>query len=277
MTDQPRDLKRTDLTYDEYLKVPELLQLQRQQSSPPHHDEMLFIIIHQTYELWFRLILHELENARSYMRNMEVLRARHFVHRVVEIFKVGVQQIHVLETMEPYEFLAFRKALMPASGFQSVQFREVEFLCGIRNDSYLRYFRHTPDVVERLQKRLDEPSLRDTFYDMLREQGFDFPDDISLESLDKDQVARDQVLQALVPIYQQRPAHLAVNILAESLVSLDQFMALWREHHVRVVQRVIGFKRGTGGSAGVGYLKSTVTKQAFPLLWELRSVLERPE
>jgi tryptophan 2,3-dioxygenase len=277
MTDQPRDLKRTDLTYDEYLQVPGLLQLQRQRSNPPHHDEMLFIIIHQTYELWFRLVLHELENARTYMQNLEVLRARHFVHRVVEIFKVGVQQIHILETMEPYEFLAFRKELMPASGFQSVQFREVEFLCGMKNDSYLKYFRHDANIVERLQKRFDEPSLRDAFYEMLREQGFDLPSDVSLQHLDQNQEARESLLQALVPIYQQRPAHLAVNLLAESLVSLDQFIALWREHHVRVVQRVIGFKRGTGGSAGVDYLRSTVTKKAFPLLWELRSVLERPE
>ena len=206
-----------------------------------------------------------------------ILRARHFVHRVVEILKVGVQQIHVLETMEPYEFLAFRKELMPASGFQSVQFREVEVLCGIKSERYLRYFHHTPSVVERLQKRFDEPSLRDTFYEMLRQQGFALPTDVSLSHLDADMAARDEVLHALLPIYQQRPAHLAVNILAESLVSLDQFLALWREHHVRVVERVIGFKRGTGGSAGVDYLKSTVTKKAFPLLWELRSVLERPE
>ena len=107
--------------------------------------------------------------------------------------------------------------------------------------------------------------------------GFDLPSDVSLQHLDQNQEARESLLQALVPIYQQRPAHLAVNLLAESLVSLDQFIALWREHHVRVVQRVIGFKRGTGGSAGVDYLRSTVTKKAFPLLWELRSVLERPE
>ena len=277
MTDEPRDLERTDLTYDEYLQVPGLLGLQRQMSNPPHHDEMLFIIIHQTYELWFRLVLHELENARQYMNNGEVLRARHFVHRVVEIFKVGVQQIHVLETMEPYEFLAFRKELMPASGFQSVQFREVEFLCGMKNERYLNYFRHNTDAVTRLKRRSDEPSLRDAFYDLLRASGLSVPDNVTLEHLDADAAARDAALEALLPLYQQRPAHLALNLLAESLVSLDQYIALWREHHVRVVERVIGFKRGTGGSAGVGYLKSTVSKKAFPLLWEVRSVLERPE
>lgn len=277
MSDEPRDLKRADLTYDEYLQVPGLLNLQRQLSNPPHHDEMLFIIIHQTYELWFRLVLHELENARQYMMNAEILRARHFVHRVVEIFKVAVQQIHVLETMEPYEFLAFRKELMPASGFQSVQFREVEFLCGMKDDRYLSYFRHNQDVVTRLTKRKEEVSVRDAFYMALRVSGMKVPENVDLQHLGDDTDAREAVLQSLLPLYQQRPTHLGLNLLAESLVSLDQYLGLWREHHVRVVERVIGFKRGTGGSAGVGYLKSTVSKKAFPLLWELRSVLERPE
>ena len=139
-----RPYGRSDLTYNEYLKVPELLALQHPQSEPAHHDEMLFIIIHQAYELWFKLIMHEVEHAIGFMSRKEVLRAHHFVNRVVQILKVLVQQIHILETMTPVEFLQFRDRLMPASGFQSSQFREFEFAAGLKDESYLKFFREKP-------------------------------------------------------------------------------------------------------------------------------------
>jgi tryptophan 2,3-dioxygenase len=263
-----------DLTYNDYLKVPELLQLQVLQSEPEHHDEMLFIVIHQTYELWFMLILRELEKAMTYMDQGKVLRARHFVQRVVEILKVLVAQIHILETMKPVEFLQFRHRLMPASGFQSIQFREMEFLCGMKDARYLRFFENRPDLQERLQLRLDARDIRQTYYQMLRSMGYALPEDISVKALDADEEARSQVLRSLLPLYQDPEENLPLNLLSESMISMDQNLAHWREHHVRVVERVIGHKRGTGGSQGVCYLQSTTSKKAFPLLWEVRTVLE---
>lgn len=271
MTDQPNVHRTTDLTYDRYLHVEQLLDLQRPQSSPPHHDEMLFIVIHQAYELWFKLVLHELESAIEHMDRQRPLRARHFVHRVVQIMKLLVQQIHILETMAPVEFLQFRHGLMPASGFQSHQFREVEYLCGLKDRRYLSFFRSDPEVQALLEARLAAPDLRESYYGMLTGLGFDIPDDISP---DQDGAARDAFLKALVPLYQDPETHLELNLLSESLLSLDQYLALWREHHVRVVERVIGHKRGTGGSSGVGYLRTTTSKRAFPYLWDVRTVLE---
>jgi len=273
--DEPKPYGVSDLTYNRYLKVPELLQLQVPQSEPAHHDEMLFIVIHQTYELWFKLILHELEQAIDHMNGGKVLRARHFVHRVVEISKVLVAQIHILETMKPVEFLEFRHRLMPASGFQSSQFREVEYLCGLKDKRYLHFFSSRPEIVEALEARLAAPDVRTTYYDMLRAKGFGVPDNVDPDYLKADLAAEQQLYDALLPLYQDPEANLPLNLLTESLVSLDEYFALWREHHVRVVERVIGHKRGTGGSSGVGYLKTTVDKRMFPYLWDVRTRLVR--
>lgn len=272
---QPNVYGRTDLTYNDYLKVPELLNLQIPQSEPPHHDEMLFIIIHQAYELWFKLVLHEMQAAMEKMGRGEVLLAHHFTNRIVEIMKLGVQQIHILETMAPADFLEFRDRLMPASGFQSLQFREVEFLAGIKDESYLKHFRNRPDYLGRLEERLSGPDLRDAFYELLRRKGFDIPEQASRLEREGDSATKKRILRALLPIYQNRAAHLELYLLAESLVSFDEHLSLWREHHVRVVERVIGFKQGTGGSSGVEYLRSTTGKKAFPCLWEVRGHLEK--
>ena len=269
----PRVYGSTELTYNDYLKVPELLSLQQRQSEPPHHDEMLFIIIHQAYELWFKLILHELSSAMEQMNRREVLRARHFVHRCVEIFRVLVQQIHILETMQPVEFLQFRDRLTPASGFQSMQFRELEFLSGLKEPRYLQFFKNRPDLTAILQARLDGPDLRSAYYDLLRGLGRAIPEGASEKERAGDAEVTEQVIQVLIPIYQDPSADLPLYLLTESLVELDQYLGLWREHHVRVVERVIGFKKGTGGSSGVDYLRATTTKKAFPLLWEVRTRL----
>ncbi|MCA9564182.1 MAG: tryptophan 2,3-dioxygenase, partial [Myxococcales bacterium] len=204
----------------------------------------------------------------------KVLRARHFVKRAVEVLKVLVEQIHILETMQPVEFLAFRNRLMPASGFQSAQFREVEFMLGIRDNGYLRFFQHEPTALAALERRLGEPSLRDTYYDMLRGLGFDLPQDTSVQTLEANEQERQRLFDSLRTIYADPESHLELYLLTESLVDIDEFIGLWRYHHVRVVERVIGFKRGTGGSSGVGYLDSTTKKRAFPYLWELRTHLE---
>jgi tryptophan 2,3-dioxygenase len=268
MTKAPRVTREEELTYNRYLKVPELLSLQVPQTDPAHHDEMLFIIIHQAYELWFKLVLHELENAIRYMNEGRVLRARHFVERVVEIFRLLVPQIHVLETMTPAEFLGFRHALNPASGFQSVQFREVEFAAGLQDEKYLRFFKNDPEGQARLQARLDAPTLRDAYYALLRRLGAEIPEGPWSEA------DEEKVLDALLPIYQNPEEMLPRYLLTESLIDLDEYLGLWREHHVRVVERIIGHKPGTGGSSGVGYLKSTTGKKAFPLLWRVRTRID---
>lgn len=273
----PSTYGRDDLTYNSYLMVPELLKLQVPQSEPAHHDELLFIVIHQAYELWFKLILSEIEVSMKYMRELKVLRAQHFLKRVTEILKLLVQQIHILETMSPVEFLEFRDRLMPASGFQSTQFREIEFVAGLKDERYLSFFKNRPEMLAILKARLDGPDLRDAYYELLKGLGFAVPAEASALERKDDSSVKAAILAAIKPIYQHPDDHLPLYLLSESLIEFDQYLALWREHHVRVVERVIGFKRGSGGSSGVEYLRSTTSKKCFPLLWEVRTHLEKGE
>jgi tryptophan 2,3-dioxygenase len=276
MHQAPQGVEKTDLTYNDYLKVTGLLELQVPQSEPAHHDEMLFIVIHQAYELWFKLILHELDTVMNYMEKGDPLSAHHFMTRINEILRVLIQQIHILQTMSPIDFLEFRDRLMPASGFQSTQFREIEFVAGLKDEQYLKYFEHRPEFVQLLKKRIEGRDLRTCYYDLVRKLGYKLP--LKAAKLEKggNLKAAKQILDALRPIYQKPSQHLPAYLLTEALVDFDQNLGLWREHHVRVVERIIGFKRGTGGSSGVEYLRSTTHKKCFPLLWELRSHLEKP-
>jgi tryptophan 2,3-dioxygenase len=273
----PRAIEAHHLTYNDYLRVPELLELQQPQSDPPHHDEMLFIIIHQAYELWFKLILHELTRAKTFIDDDQPLRARHFVDRVVAIMRLLVDQIHIVETMQPIDFLWFRDRLRPASGFQSLQFREVEFFCGIKDGRYCTFFDNRPEMREQLEDRLGGDDLRAAAWRMLQRAGFAIPD-AALESAQRDDEAVfEATAEALVPILEAPDEHLHASLLLESLIAFDEQLALWREHHVRVVARVIGWRMGTGGSSGVDYLKSTTTKSAFPELWAARTRLVHSE
>lgn len=265
---QPNVYTKTDLTYNDYLKVPELINLQNVLSVPPHHDEMLFIIIHQAYELWFKLVLHEFDQAMDHMEKKEPLKAHHFLKRVVEIFRVLLSQIHILETMRPVDFLQFRDHLMPASGFQSLQYREVEFVAGLKDEMYLRFFQNRPEMIATLKKRLAGRDLNSCYLKMMKDCGYSVLEKDSEEN-------RKQILEGLKEIYQNPNEHLEVYLLSESLMDLDQSLAYWREHHVRVVERVIGFKKGTGGSSGVEYLRSQTSKKAFPYLWEVRTLLTK--
>lgn len=271
---RPSVYGKGDLTYNDYLKVDELLNLQKPESSPPHHDEMLFIIIHQAYELWFKLVLHEMGCAIQYMNEGKVLRAVHFMNRINQVMKLLVQQIHILETMTPAEFLAFRDRLNPASGFQSTQFREVEFVAGLKDERYFAHFKHRPEYIAKLQTRMDAPDLRMSFYELLRKKGFNIPPGAAENEFKSSESERNAVIAALIPMYRNPEAYSDLYMLSESLVEFDEGLALWREHHVRVVERVIGFKRGTGGSSGVEYLRSTTVKKCFPRLWEVRTFLE---
>jgi tryptophan 2,3-dioxygenase len=273
-TDDPGVLTGNDLDYGEYLKLKELLSLQQLLSSPEHHDELLFIIIHQAYELWFKLILKDLEMAIERMENVEVLSARKSVYRTVVIMRVLVQQIHILETMRPADFLKFRSNLNPASGFQSLQFRELEFILGIKDRKYLRFFKNNEQATEQLLKRLDEPDLRSTYYKMLGQLDIALPEDAHLIPLNEKSEQAEQLIAALAPIYQNPEENLELYLLTEALLDLDHQLSLWRFHHVTVVERLIGNKIGTGGSSGVDYLMKTVNKKAFPFLWDVRSYLK---
>ncbi|MCB9642826.1 MAG: tryptophan 2,3-dioxygenase [Myxococcales bacterium] len=272
-----RSYTKSELTYNDYLKVPELLELQVTQSNPTQHDEMLFIVIHQTYELWFKLILQEVGNCAERMKKQQILQARHFLDRCVQIMRVLVQQIHILETMRPVDFLSFRDHLKPASGFQSVQFRELEFAAGLKNPAYLRFFDDRPELKARLEQRLQEPDLRDIFYGMLRDLGLDVPENIDPKHLAETPEDHARLMRVLVHIYRNPLDQMPLYLLTESMVDFDSQLAHWRDHHVRVVSRVIGLKPGTGGSSGVDYLERTTRKQCFPQLWEVRTRLSLNE
>jgi tryptophan 2,3-dioxygenase len=246
------------LTYGSYLKIAELLSLQTSLSDPPHHDEPLFIIIHQAYELWFKLVLHELDSAIAHLDADRVHEATRLLRRVVEIQLVLVAQVKVLETMRPQDFLGFRYHLNPASGFQSVQFREMEFVLGLKDAAILKHLRSEPEETARLQARLEGRSLGDAFDALLVRHGFE-------------RSGEDWRIQALVRIYEEPDRHAALLALAEVLLDIDENLSLWRAHHVQMVERMIGAKRGTGGSEGVAYLQATLPKRAFPDLWRVRT------
>lgn len=262
----------TPLTYGRYLKIPELLSLQECLSSPPHHDEPLFIIIHQAYELWFKLVLHELDCAATCLSADQVSEATRLLHRTVEIERLLVRQVAVLETMRPQDFLGFRYHLNPASGFQSVQFREIEFALGIKDRDVLSRLRSSPEEEERLQNRLRAPSLADVLDALLVRRGF--PQEPTPQG-DVEGSSRSQEwrLQALLAIYRQPDRHSDLCVLCEVLVEIDEWLSLWRVHHIQMVERMIGTRRGTGGSEGVPYLQTTLSKRAFPDLWRLRTFL----
>jgi tryptophan 2,3-dioxygenase len=250
-----------ELTYGGYLRLRELLTLQTLRSDPPAHDELLFIVIHQVYELWFKELVFELESVRELMASGETQRARHFLERVHSIERLLVEQIPVLETMSPQDFLEFRSNLSPASGFQSVQFREVEFLSGLKSRGFLRHLGETEEEYARLERRLSEPTLWDAFCEVMEADGLPMPAD--------DEEVRRKSLVAMA----RDPEHLELFYLSEALLTHDELFSLWRHRHVLMVERQIGSKTGTGGSSGATYLRGTLDKRFFPELWELRSHL----
>lgn len=259
------------LSYGSYLKIDELLSLQQPESDPPAHDELLFITIHQAYELWFKEVIFEMLAVRQRMGEADVYEAQRLLQRVLKIEDLLIDQIHLLETMRPRDFLAFRAALKPASGFQSIQFRELEFLSGVKRPEVLEYVDLDDQQRERLETRLEEPSLRTAFYQLLDEQGFDVfvPEDDEIpEGPD-----RERTRETLAELYAEPQEHFHLYTLAESLVEHDQKLLTWRFHHVRVVERLISTKQGTGGSPGVEYLQSTLQQRAYPLLWSARGEL----
>jgi tryptophan 2,3-dioxygenase len=249
------------LTYGSYLRLSQLLDSQHLESDPPAHDELLFITVHQVYELWFKQLLHEVTAARDAMGDGRLWRAQHLLVRVHVIERTLVQQVDVLETMTPQDFLEFRQRLAPASGFQSVQFRELEFVSGAKDPAYLERFRGLTDSEkERLAHRLAEPTLWDAFLDVLRAHGLPAATD-------------EEVAASLRTVAHDRSQYAAIWALAEALLQHDALAASWRSRHVVMVERMIGGKSGTGGSSGSAYLRGRLAMQYYPLLWELRSEL----
>lgn len=258
------------LTYTTYLKVHELLSLQDRKSSPPEQDEMLFIIIHQVYELWFKQIIHETTYLQAALESGDAPKAAHTFKRILTILKTLVAQIDVLETMTPLSFASFRGRLESASGFQSVQFRQVEFLLGNKNARMIEHHRHDPQAVSALTEAYNSRSLYDSFLRFLKGAGFAIPTDV----LDRNVTARvpedDRVRTELLRAYRTDPTAAA---MCERMVDLDEGLQEWRYRHVKMVERTIGSKPGTGGSAGAEYLKSTLFRPFFPDLWTIRADL----
>lgn len=262
------------LSYNKYLRVADLIALQDCLSEPAHHDELLFITIHQAYELWFKQILHEIDAAIGQMNEDRGAAAARSIHRIAEIEKVLVNQIHILETMTPINFLGFRDELNPASGFQSMQFREIEFSSGLKDRGLLQNFSDDQFAFERLEARLAAPSLSDAFFAYLSRKGLDAPADDPALPEDERRRLYGKRARAVLEIITHFETRYEEFQLAESLIQHDELFALWRSHHVKMVERMVGTKRGTGGSEGVGYLRTTLDNKFFPELWEARTYLD---
>ncbi len=257
------------VTYGSYLKLDELLSLQ-QPRSDGEHDEMLFIIIHQVYELWFKELLHEFDRVVRLLRGDEPHRAQHTLKRILTILKVMVAQLDILETMTPLEFLSFRARLEAASGFQSDQFRQIEFLLGAKSEAAIARFPEGGRARGELMKRYDAPTLWDAFLHHLSREGYPVPTAQLSRTVASSIEPSADIQQILIEVYRRDSKNAE---LCERLVDLDEGLQEWRYRHVKMVERTIGVKRGTGGSSGAAYLASTVGKPIFPDLWEIRGRL----
>ena len=258
------------LTYASYLRVDELLNLQTPKSTGlhgPEHDEMLFIVIHQVYELWFKEILHEIDYLITLLHANEPARATHVTRRVLAILKTVVAQLDVLETMTPLEFNSFRNFLESSSGFQSAQFREIEFVFGYKRETV--FHNYTEDSIgrQKLARRYTQPSLWDAFLYYLSLNGYPVPEDQLHRDVTQPIVPSLTIQSILIDAYRQ---NVVVSNICENLVDMDEGFEEWRYRHSKMVERTIGHKSGTGGSSGAGYLTSTI-KPFFPDLWIIRS------
>jgi len=254
------------LTYSSYLKVDELLKLQQPLSTGPEHDELLFIVIHQTYELWFKELIHEFSAAQRSLEAGDTHYSLAILGRIRTIMKICVAQIDILETMTPLQFNSFRDRLGASSGFQSAQFREIEAILG-RRDS--RAASHLLDADrERVAQLMNGPSLWDSTLQYVKHRGFTIPDFILNRDFSQPYESHAQVQDSLLQLHRTDPE---ASLICERLVDIDEGLQEWRYRHVKMVERTIGHKSGTGGSSGAAYLSSTLFNPVFPDLWEIRS------
>ncbi len=259
------------MSYADYLQIDRILSAQRLLTGA--HDEMLFIIQHQTSELWMKLALHELDAARKAIAQGRAPEAFKMLARIARIFEQLNNAWDVLRTMTPSDYTTFREGLGQSSGFQSWQYRLVEYAVGNRNAAMLRPHAHRPDVMALLQAELARPSLYDEALRHLARAGLPVPDDVLNRDLGQPWVARDDVRAVWEVVYRDPQAHWQAYELAEKLVDFEDYFRRWRFNHVTTVERVIGFKRGTGGTSGVSYLKRMLEVELFPELWHLRTTL----
>jgi tryptophan 2,3-dioxygenase len=258
------------VTYANYLKLDQILAAQQPLTDGPEHDEMLFIIIHQVYELWFKEMLHETDYLQQCLIDNDTPRVLHTLKRILTILKTMVAQIDILETMTPLEFLSFRHRLESASGFQSYQFREWEFVLGYKRRSILTH--HPEETIGRhhLERRYQQPTLWDAFLRYLAANGYEVPSELLERDVTQPVEPAPAVQKILIKVYRQDPI---LTQVCERLVDLDEGFQEWRYRHIKMVERTIGTKQGTGGSAGVKYLQTTLLKPVFPDLWAIRTVL----
>ena len=264
------DAGNKPLTYSSYLKIDELLALQEPLSDGPEHDETLFIVIHQVYELWFKQVNHEVDFARTLLESDQAEDALAVLKRILTILKIMVAQVDVLETMTPVSFSSFRSRLESASGFQSAQFREFEFRLGLKKPSMIRHHPADSPGGKRLRELFDRPTLYDSFLRFLAGRSYPVPRELLARDVSEPIPESEAFQDILVGIY--KDDHLCSTV-CERLVDLDEGIQEWRYRHVKMVERTIGTKPGTGGSEGAAYLRSTLFQPLFPDLWAIRSRL----
>jgi tryptophan 2,3-dioxygenase len=262
------------LDYAGYLMLDQILTAQKPLSNPEHHDELLFIVQHQTTELWFKLMLHELREALRLVAASQLESTFKILARVKHIQAQLLNQWSVLATLTPSEYVQFRHVLGPASGLQSFQHRQVEFMLGRKDRRMLAVFEHRAHIHQELLHALESPSLYDEFLRHLARKGMPIPAEVLHRDVSEPHAAHPGVVAVFKTIYENPHAHWDFYEMAEKLIDVDEQYALWKYRHVKVVERVIGFKRGTGGTAGVPYLRARTDDRLFPELWDVRTEIE---
>ena len=280
MTENQRDLEagieldlNGRLTYGGYLRLDTLLSAQQPLSQPPHHDEMLFIVQHQVAELWMKLIIHELKAALVHLRQDEIDPCLKILARVKQVQRQLFEQWGVLETLTPAEYLEFRGVLGPSSGFQSLQYRQIEFLLGNKNAQMLQVFAYDPAAQATLREVLEAPSLYDEFLCHLARRGHDVPAELTQRDWSQPYQRNQGLLPVLKRIYENRAMFWPEYHMCEQLVDVEESFQLWRFRHMKTVERIIGHRRGTGGSSGVAFLKKALELEFFPELLDVRTEL----
>jgi tryptophan 2,3-dioxygenase len=263
------------MSYGAYLELDTLLSAQTPQSAPEHHDEMLFIIQHQTTELWLKLVIHELTSARDLIASDNLSIALKRIARVKHIQRTLTEQWSVLATLTPSEYSQFRDYLGSSSGFQSYQYRAVEFLLGNKNAGMLKVFESHPEAHALLSKLLSEPSVYDEFLRYLSRHGYDIPDAVLNRDVTRGYEQNDDLVETFRHIYDNESEHWLAYEACEEFVDLEDNFQLWRFRHMKTVMRIIGMKRGTGGSSGVGFLQKALDLTFFPELFAVRTEIGR--
>jgi len=267
------DLDRPS-SYAGYLCLDQILSAQKPRSPHGHHDEMLFIIQHQTSELWMKLMIHELDASIELVRNDKLDLCFKVLARVAHVQRMLFEQWSVLETMTPSEYLGFRDTLGPASGFQSYQYRAIEFALGNKSESSLRAFQHAPEIHDDLCLRLRRPSLYDEFLRYLSRKGMPIPENRVERDFSLPYSSSAEVVRVFRTIYEDTERYWSEYDMCEKLVDIEERFQLWRFRHMTTVKRVIGFRHGTGGSSGVPFLKKALDLVFFPELWDVRTELQ---